>query len=77
MGGDDYYTHPRRKYAHLLQNIETIVFTEAQVQKAQIEHLPLQDRFGLCSAGRRDHRITAVLKAVAERAQDRCLVVHQ
>jgi hypothetical protein len=77
MSGHDDYAHPGRKHTHLLQDIKTVVFTQAQVQKAQVEYLSLQDRFGLRRAGRRDHRITTILEAVAERAQDRCLVVHQ
>ncbi|MNY41100.1 hypothetical protein D3C86_1758870 [compost metagenome] len=40
--GDDDHTHPRRLDAHLRQNIETIVFPQAQIEETQVEDLTLQ-----------------------------------
>jgi len=61
----------------MLQYIQAVVFAQAQIQKAQIEHLALQDGLGLGRAGCGHHRIATVLQAIAEGTQDRRFVIHQ
>ena len=64
-----YDPHPRGLNAHLGQYIQAIVFTQAQVQKTQVEHLPLQQRIGLGRAVGGGDGVTLVFEAIEECAQ--------
>ncbi|MCY1513294.1 hypothetical protein D9M68_477840 [compost metagenome] len=77
MRGDDHHTHPGRLHAHLRQYVQAVVLAQAQVEEAQVEHLPLQDRLGLGRAARRGDAVALVLEAVTESAQDGGFVIHQ
>ncbi|MNC59501.1 hypothetical protein D3C75_1093140 [compost metagenome] len=73
---DDNHAHPRCLDAHLRQYIQPVVLAQAQVKKADIEDLPLQQSFGLGRTVGRGYTVTFVLEAVAESAQNRRLIVH-
>ncbi len=75
--GDDDDPHPWRLDTHLRQHIQAIVFTQAQVEEAQIEHLALQQCLCLGSTVGRGDVVALVFEAVTEGTQDRGLVVHQ
>ncbi len=75
--GDDHHPHPGGLDTHLRQHVEAVVLAEAQIKEAQVEHLALQQGFGLGGAVGRGHAIALVLQAIAEGAQDRGLVIHQ
>ncbi|MNR37665.1 hypothetical protein D3C85_1557050 [compost metagenome] len=77
VGSDDHHAHPRCLDAHLRQNIQAIVLTQAQIKEAQIEHLTLQQGIGLGRAGRGGDAIAFVFQAIAEGSQDSGLIVHQ
>jgi hypothetical protein len=50
--------------------------TSRQIKKAQVEHLALKQRFGLCRAVGGGHGIALVFQAIAESAKDRGLIIH-
>jgi hypothetical protein len=77
MSSDNHYPHPRGLDAHLRQHIEPIVFTEAQIQEAQIEYLALQQRVCLGRAIRSGDAVAFVFQAIAKGSQDGGFVVHQ
>ncbi|MNV10162.1 hypothetical protein D3C71_1006760 [compost metagenome] len=77
MRGDDHHAHPRRLNAHLRQNVEAVVFTQAQIEEAQVEDLTLQQRVSLCGAVGRRHAVALVFQAIAEGTQDGGLIIHQ
>ena len=77
IGGDDHHAHPRRLRTHLRQHVQAAVVAQAQVEEAQVEDLTLQQRLGLGRAAGAGHFIAFIFQAVAERAQDRGLIVHQ
>ncbi|MCY1521973.1 hypothetical protein D9M68_568120 [compost metagenome] len=75
--GDYHHPHPGCLDAHLRQHVETVVFAQAQVEEAEIEYLPLQQRLGLGRTGGGGHAVAFVLQAVAEGAQNGGFVIHQ
>ncbi|MNF58528.1 hypothetical protein D3C84_400860 [compost metagenome] len=77
QGGDYHHVHPGRLHAHLRQYVEAVVLAQAQVEEAQVEHLALQQRFGLTGTAGRGHLMAGVLQAVTEGTQDRRLVIDQ
>ncbi|MNG16738.1 hypothetical protein D3C84_1006760 [compost metagenome] len=77
MGGDDDDPHPGRLDTHLRQYIQAIVFTQAQVEKAQVEDLALQQGIGLGRTVGRGHGIALIFQAVTEGTQDGGFVVDQ
>ena len=38
---DDHHAHPRRLNAHALQHLDSVIVAQPQIEKTQIEHLPL------------------------------------
>ncbi|MNH21484.1 hypothetical protein D3C79_812940 [compost metagenome] len=77
MRGDNHNAHPGCLDAHLRQYVEAVVLAQAQIEEAQVEHLALQQGFGLGGAVGRGHAVALVFQAIAEGAQDRGLVIHQ
>ncbi|MNQ79191.1 hypothetical protein D3C85_941250 [compost metagenome] len=75
--GDYHHPHPGGLDAHLSQHVEAVVFAQAQVEEAEIEYLPLQQRLGLGRTGGGGHAVAFVLQAVAEGAQNGGFVIHQ
>ncbi|MOA10511.1 hypothetical protein D3C78_1304030 [compost metagenome] len=77
MGRDNNDAHPGGLNPHLGQDIQTVVFTQAQVEKTQVEHLALQEGFGLVGVIGGGHAIAFVFQAITESAQDGRFVVYQ
>ncbi|MNI82395.1 hypothetical protein D3C73_1391010 [compost metagenome] len=59
------------------QHVETVVLTEAQIKKTQVEHLTLQQHISLGRAVGGGNAIALVFEAVPERSQDGGFVIHQ
>ena len=77
MRSDDHHPHPRCLDAHLCQHVQAVVFTQTQVEEAQVEHLALEQGFGLRGTVGCGHAVALIFEAVAEGAQDRGLVIHK
>ena len=77
MRGDDHHAHPWRLDAHLGENVEPVVFAQAQVEEAQVEYLALQQGLRLRRAAGGGHAVAFVFEAITESAQDRRLVIDQ
>ena len=77
MRGHDHDPHPRRLRPHTRHYIQTTFLAKPEIKKAQIKHLPLQNRFGLCPATGRRYLIALILETVTKGPQDRRFVVDQ
>ncbi len=77
MRGNYHHAHPGRLATHLRQHIETIVLTQAQIEKTQVEYLALQQRLGLTCIGRGTDLIALILQAIAKSPQYRPFIVDQ
>jgi hypothetical protein len=71
------HAHPWRLNTHLRQQVQAVVLTQTQVEEAQVEHLTMQQRFGLRRTAGAGNVIAFVFQAVAEGPQDCRFVVHQ
>ncbi len=73
----DDHTHPRCLNTHLRQYIQAVIFTQTQIEKAQVENLALHERVSLgCAVGSGD-TVTFVFQTVPESAEDGGLIVHK
>ena len=77
MRGDDHHLHPRCGLAQFRQQIQTGGLAQAQIEKAQIEHIPLYQLLGLLGIRCRGDVMSGVFQAITKRAQDVLFVVDQ